>query len=221
MGFKRNLSVEEIVDQLLFWRCHLSENGSPQKISRVVFMGMGEPFLNWDNLVASLKIINSPSGCFIGQRKISVSTAGIVPRIYDFTRLNTQINLAISLHSLKNHVRTSLMPVNRQFPLPVLLDACFNYVEQTKRQLFFEYVLIRDVNDSPSDLSLLIDFLRSHRLFFLNLIPANPVLSKIVPSPPQTVNRFTRTLSRLGPNFTLRRSLGADISAACGQLATK
>jgi len=113
------------------------------------------------------------------------------------------------------------MPVNRQFPLPVLLDACFNYVEQTKRQLFFEYILIRDVNDSPSDLSLLIDFLRSHRLFFLNLIPANPVLSKIVPSPPQTVNRFTRTLSRLGPNFTLRRSLGADISAACGQLATK
>jgi 23S rRNA (adenine2503-C2)-methyltransferase len=152
MGFIRNLTVEEIIDQIIFW----NQKVYPKYIGRIVFMGMGEPFLNWDNLLSALSIINSPNGLNVGSRKISISTAGIVPKIKEFTDLNTEINLAISLHSLDQKTRQSIMPVAKQYPLPELLDACLYYVNQTHRQLFFEYALIQGVNDRPADLQLIV-----------------------------------------------------------------
>lgn len=228
MGFVRNLTTEEIIDQIIFWKQQISlpcqgEVVPPRRDRRgfrVVFMGMGEPFLNWDNLLAALKIINSPSALNIGARKISVSTAGIVPKIKEFADLNTEINLAVSLHSLDQKVRQSIMPMALQYPLDQLKSACLYYVNRTHRQLFFEYSLIRGVNDRPADLNLLIPFLSSHRLFFLNLIPLNSVTCGLSPSSSSTTNSFTSQLQRHHLNFSLRHSFGQDISAACGQLAT-
>jgi len=210
MGFKRNLTVEEIIDQILYW----NHNIYPQYVGRIVFMGMGEPFLNWDNLVEALRIIKESVG--IGARKISISTAGVVPGIIAFTKLKTEINLAISLHSLSQKVRQSIMPIARQYPLPELLDAIKLYTKKTKRQLFLEYALIKDVNDSDQDLALIIDLLKSNHLYHLNLIPLNQVEGGLIPSP--RLKYFEEKLTSAGVNFSIRQSIGTDISSACGQL---
>jgi 23S rRNA (adenine2503-C2)-methyltransferase len=215
MGFKRDLSLEEIIDQILFWNTRLF----PKYVGRVVFMGMGEPFLNWDNLVSALKIINSKDGLNIGQRKISVSTAGIPQKIIEFTDLKTEINLAISLHSLDQKSREDVMPIAKQYPLSELLKACQYYTSHTRRQLFFEYALIKGKNDSPHHLKLLIDLLKSNNLFFLNLIPLNPTSAGLSPSDPTIQKHFESELENYHLNFSVRRSFGQDISAACGQLA--
>jgi len=215
MGFKRDLSVEEIIDQILFWNSRLF----PKYIGRVVFMGMGEPFLNWDNLISALKIINSKESLNIGQRKISISTAGIPQKIMEFADLNTEINLAISLHSLDQKTRESLMPIAKQYPLSELLKACQYYTSHTRRQLFFEYALIKNQNDSLRHLQLLIDLLKSNNLFFLNLIPLNPTSVDLSPSDPIIQKHFETELQKNHLNFSVRRSFGQDISAACGQLA--
>jgi len=228
MGFVRQLSAEELIDQILFWKHYfspLSKGETPAKAGkrdffRIVFMGMGEPFLNWDNLLASLKVINSPEGLNIGQRKISLSTAGIVPRIIDFANLNTEINLAISLHSADQKTRQHLMPIAKQYPLPSLLQACRYYTAHTRRQLFFEYALIKNQNDSPRHLRLLIDFLKADPLFYLNLISLNPTDSQLSPSPKNIRTHFESELRKNRLNFSLRRSFGQPIAAACGQLAT-
>ncbi len=209
MGFKRNLTSEEIIDQLIFWK-----KNSP--VNRVVFMGMGEPFLNWENLLQSLKIINQ--NLKIGARKISISTAGIVDRIYDFANLNTEINLAISLHAPDQSIRQKIMPIAKKYPLDELLKACNYYVKTTRRQLFFEYALIKDLNDSPKSLRQLAAIISSHKLFYLNIIPLNNTGGTLTPSP--NLNLFQKDLSRSHVNFSVRRSLGTDISSACGQLAT-
>jgi 23S rRNA (adenine2503-C2)-methyltransferase len=220
MGFIRKLTAEEIIDQVHFWNNYLYQQSpeSSSKVDRLVFMGMGEPFLNWSNLILALDFIRSPQGWFVGQRKISISTAGIIPQIENFTNLDTQINLAVSLHSLNQSVRSEIMPISRQYPLDDLLSVCHQYTQKTRRQLFFEYALIRGVNDRPSDLSLLIKLLKSNHLFFLNLIPLNLTSHGMLPSLPETVNLFTQSLSKLGLNYSLRRSFGSDIQAACGQL---
>ncbi|MFA5827961.1 MAG: 23S rRNA (adenine(2503)-C(2))-methyltransferase RlmN [Candidatus Shapirobacteria bacterium] len=217
LGYKRNLSAEELVDQILYWNTRLF----PKYIGRIVFMGMGEPFLNWDNLISALKIINSKDGLGIGARKISISTAGIINRIYDFTNLNTEINLAISLHSVNQKIREHIMPIAKQYPLRDLKKACLNYVQVTKRQLFFEYALMKNINDSPEDAAKLIIFINTNRLYYLNLIHLNPIEKGIVPSDQKTSNSFISILTKSGINFSLRRTFGQSIHAACGQLAGK
>lgn len=207
MGFKRNLTVDEIVDQILFWK----KDNHP---TRIVFMGMGEPFLNWDNLLPALESIKT--NLVIGSRKISISTAGVVPRIIDFANLNTEINLAISLHSADQATRENMMPIARQHSLTELKKSLDYYTKTTNRQVFFEYLLAKDINDTPRHLDLLIKFIKSNKLFYLNLIPLNPIKGGLTPS--DKLNFFERELSAASVNFSVRHSLGLSIDSACGQL---
>jgi 23S rRNA (adenine2503-C2)-methyltransferase len=216
MGFVRNLTVDEIIDQILYW----NQKIYPVFVGRIVFMGMGEPFLNWDNLVEALKIINSADGLKIGARKISISTAGVADRIIEFTKLDTQINLAISLHSANQKYRESIMPIAKKFNLDELKKACLYYVNHTNRQLFFEYALT-DKNTSQTYAKLLAEFIHSHRLFFINLIPLNPVDGGLNPATKDQQKLFMSYLNQLGVEYSLRKSFGQSYSAACGQLATE
>ena len=214
MGFIRNLTPQEIVDQILYW----NQKIYPSFVGRIVFMGMGEPFLNWDNLLEALKLINSTEGLNIGSRKISISTAGVATKIIEFASLDTQINLAISLHSTDQQFRESIMPIAKQFNLNELKKACIYYANKTNRQLFFEYALTEE-NTTQSDAKLLANFIHSHHLFFLNLIPLNPVEGGLNPATKDQQELFINTLDRLSVQYTLRRSFGQKFSAACGQLA--
>jgi 23S rRNA (adenine2503-C2)-methyltransferase len=214
MGLIRNLSAEEIIDQILFWNRELY----PKYVGRIVFMGMGEAFLNWDNLLLSLKTINSKDGLNIGARKISISTAGIIPKIKEFADLKTEINLAISLHSADQKTRESIMPIAKTYPLNDLLKALVYYVSKTNRQVFFEYILIKNVNDTSRHLKLLIDFIKSNHLFYLNLIPLNPVKNDLIPSTQTTFNNFVVGLKKADVDFSVRHSQGQSINSACGQL---
>jgi 23S rRNA (adenine2503-C2)-methyltransferase len=177
-------------------------------------MGMGEPFLNWDNLLATLKIIKEYLN--IGSRKISISTAGIIPKIYEFTDLNTEINLAISLHAPDQETRQKIMPIALKYHFADLIKSLNYYTAHTRRQLFLEYALIDDINDSQDHLKNLITLLKSNRLFYLNLIPLNPVKGGLNPS--SNLNLFADTLEENHLNFSLRRSLGKSSNSACGQL---
>ncbi|MFA6007350.1 MAG: 23S rRNA (adenine(2503)-C(2))-methyltransferase RlmN [Candidatus Shapirobacteria bacterium] len=212
MGFKRNLTAEEIVDQILFWNSKIF----PKYIGRIVFMGMGEPFLNWDNLMSALKIIKSDLN--IGSRKISISTAGIVPKIYEFADLDTEINLAISLHAPDQSTREKIMPISKQYDFKDLIKSLNYYTAHTRRQLFLEYALMKDINDSPGHLNELIKLLKSNSLFYLNLIPLNPVKGGLIPSP--NLKLFSDTLQKNHLNFSLRQTFGQSIDSACGQLIT-
>lgn len=208
MGFKRNLSAEEIVEQIILWKNQTS-------VDRLVFMGMGEPFLNYLNLKTALETINTVLK--IGSRKISVSTAGITPQIKEFAKDFPQINLAISLHSVDQSIRQTIMPVSKQYPLPELLEQAKNYVSTTRRQLFFEYALFEDINDSPQAISQLAKFIKSNYLFYLNLIPVNQVENGLKPS-----TKLTQIIDFLTKNhveFSVRQSFGQEINSACGQLA--
>jgi len=173
MGFKRNLTAFEIIDQIVYWneflKSHKIHESYKSQVTRVVFMGMGEPFLNWENVWEAIKIINAKDGLNIGQRHITVSTAGIISKIYEFTDLDTEINLAISLHSPFQGKKEEIMPIAKQNPLPDLLKACEYYVSKTKRKLFFEYALINGFNDGEEDVLELKKVL-TNKLFHLNLI---------------------------------------------------
>jgi len=212
MGLKRDLTSEEIIDQIIYWNHKIF----PRYIGRIVFMGMGEPFLNWDNLMDSLRIIKE--NLDIGSRKISISTAGIIPRIYNFADLDTEINLAISLHASNQKSREMIMPIAKTYPYEELIKSLNYYTVHTRRQLFLEYALIKDINDSDSDLSELINLLKSNNLFYLNLIPLNPIKGGLLPSPKMKI--FTDALSKTHQNFSLRQSFGQSIDSACGQLIT-
>jgi len=212
MGFKRNLTAEEMLDQILYWNHKIF----PKYIGRLVFMGMGEPFLNWDNLLTTLKIIKE--NLDIGSRKISISTAGIIPKIYEFTDLNTEINLALSLHAPDQETRQKIMPIALQYHFDDLIKSLNYYTAHTRRQLFLEYALIDNINDSQDHLKNLITLLKSNRLFYLNLITLNPVKDGLNPS--SNLNLFADTLEKNHLNFSLRRSLGKSSNSACGQLIT-
>ncbi|MFZ2153422.1 MAG: 23S rRNA (adenine(2503)-C(2))-methyltransferase RlmN [Microgenomates group bacterium] len=213
MGLKRNLTVDEIVDQVLFWKSPLVKGGIKGGL-RIVFMGMGEPFLNWDNLIKSLDIINHD--LVIGARKISISTAGVAPRIIDFANLDTDYNLAISLHSADQATREKMMPIARQYSLDELQKALDYYTNKTRRQVFFEYLLAQDINDSDYHLDLLIDFIKSNNLFYLNLIPLNPIKGGLIPS--NKLDHWQDVLTRKHVYFSVRHSIGQSINSACGQL---
>lgn len=214
MGLVRNLMAEEIIDQILFWNHQLY----PKYVGRIVYMGMGEAFLNWDNLFLSLKTINAKDGLNIGARKISISTAGIIPKIKEFADLNTEINLAVSLHSADQKTRESIMPIAKTYPLADLQKALIYYVSKTNRQVFFEYILIKDTNDTPRHLKLLIDFIKSNHLFYLNLISLNPVKNGLIPSSQTVFNNFVAGLKKANIDFSVRHSQGQSINSACGQL---
>ncbi|MCL4384041.1 23S rRNA (adenine(2503)-C(2))-methyltransferase RlmN [Patescibacteria group bacterium] len=217
IGYQRNLTSEEIIDQIIYWNNQLY----PRFIGRVVFMGMGEPLLNWQNVLSALHQINDKDGLALGARKISLSTAGIVPQIKEFAALDTEINLALSLHAADQSTRERLMPIAKTYPLDDLISACRYYVEHTRRQLFLEYTLIQGVNDSPRHLNNLMKLLDQSRLFYLNLIPLNGAINGLEASPKAVFDTWVKTLTQRHYNFSVRRSFGAEINAACGQLAAQ
>jgi 23S rRNA (adenine(2503)-C(2))-methyltransferase len=221
MGFKRNLTTEEIVDQILFWKNVLfpfRQGGKRPEaeggLKRIVFMGMGEPFLNWENLLSALDIIKQDLK--IGARKISISTAGIADKIIEFADLSTEINLAVSLHSAIQSTRQSLMPIAKKYPLDQLKLSLKYYTTRTRRQVFFEYALIKDINDTEIEINELIKFIQSNRLFYLNLISLNPIKDGLTPS--INLKNVENQLNRRHIEYSVRQSFGQKIASACGQL---
>jgi 23S rRNA (adenine2503-C2)-methyltransferase len=215
-GLKRNLTTGEIVAQVV--ECQKLLDEEEARVSSVVIMGSGEPFENYEPMMEFLEIINHAKGLNIGQRHITVSTSGIVPNVYKFADALTQINLAISLHSPNDALRSRLMPVNRRFPLKDLMEACDYYIEKTGRRITFEYALIGGVNDQPEHAEELGDLLQG-MLCHVNLIPVNYVPERdYVRTPKDDIFEFKRILDRKKVNTTIRREHGHDIAAACGQL---
>ncbi|MDR9793023.1 23S rRNA (adenine(2503)-C(2))-methyltransferase RlmN [Aeribacillus composti] len=218
-GLKRNLSAGEIVAQVIKVQQILDEIG--ERVSHVVIMGIGEPFDNYEEMMSFLKIINDEKGLNIGARHITVSTSGIIPKIYQFADENLQINLAISLHAPNTELRTKLMPINKAFKLPDLMKAVKYYIDKTGRRISFEYGLFGGVNDQVEhalELAELIKDLKCH----VNLIPVNYVPERnYVRTSKNQIFRFERTLKEQGINVTIRREHGHDIDAACGQLRAK
>jgi len=218
-GLKRNLTSGEIVAQVVQAQRLLDPEG--ERVSSIVIMGSGEPFENYENTMAFLRLMTHPKGLNIGQRHITVSTSGIVPNIYKFAAENTQINLAISIHAPNDELRSKLMPVNRRYPFSEVMDACRYYIEKTGRRITFEYALIGGVNDRPEHAEELADVLQG-MLCHVNLIPVNYVPERnYVRTPRDDIFEFQRILERKKINATIRREQGHDIAAACGQLRAK
>ena len=218
-GLKRNLEAGEIVAQVVKVQQALDE--TDERVSSVVIMGIGEPFDNYDSMMSFLKIINHDKGLNIGARHITVSTSGIIPRIYDFANEQLQINFALSLHAPNNEIRGKLMPINRAYKLPDLMEAIKYYVDKTGRRVSFEYGLFGGVNDQvehAEELARLIKGIKCH----VNLIPVNYVLERdYTRTPRDQIFLFEKTLKDKGVNVTIRREQGSDIDAACGQLRAK
>ena len=211
-GFKRNLEPSEILSQL-----YETERQTGRKVSSIVLMGIGEPLDNFDNVVKFLRILSSPDGANMSLRHVSLSTCGLVDRIYDLAELNLGLTLSISLHSPYDEKRSELMPVNRRYPIAELMRACRDYFSVTGRRISFEYALIDGENDSLEDaraLCGLVSGMPSH----INIIPVNKIKERSYRSDRSSAQRFCKTLCGLGVNATVRRTLGADINAACGQL---
>nr|WP_244152025.1 23S rRNA (adenine(2503)-C(2))-methyltransferase RlmN [Halanaerobium congolense] len=218
-GLQRNLTTGEIVDQVIKVQKDISgSNFAEPRLSNVVFMGMGEPLANFDNLMKAVEIINADQGLNIGMRKMTISTAGLVPEIKKLARTNDQIGLAVSLHAPNDRLRNKIMPINKKYNLNQLLAAVIKYIEKTGRRVTFEYVLMDSVNDSPELSVQLAELLRGINCH-VNLIPANPVPELGIERPVQKViDSFYETLDRNGIQVTLRKEMGTQIDAACGQL---
>jgi len=218
-GLKRNLEAGEIVAQVVKVQQALDE--TEERVSSIVIMGIGEPFDNYDNMLSFLKICNSEQGLNIGARHITVSTSGIIPKIYQFADENMQINFAISLHAPNTEIRSRLMPINRAYKLPDLMEAVRYYIDKTGRRVSFEYGLFGGVNDRvehAEELARLIKGIKCH----VNLIPVNYVPERdYVRTPRHQIFEFEKTLKKHGVNVTIRREHGHDIDAACGQLRAK
>lgn len=218
-GLKRNLEAGEIVSQVLTVQKALDE--TDERVSQVVIMGIGEPFENYDEMMGFLKIINHDKGLNIGARHITVSTSGIIPKIYDFPNESLQINFALSLHAADNETRSRLMPINRAYDLDKLMEAIEYYVEKTNRRITFEYGLFGGVNDQVHHARQLAEMIK-HLNCHVNLIPVNHVPERdYVKTTKEDIFKFENELKRRGINATIRRNQGADIDAACGQLRAK
>jgi len=212
-GLVRNLTPGEIAGQIL-----AAQNDTGEKINHVVVMGTGEPFDNYENLSAFLRIINHKDGLNIGMRNITVSTCGLVPMIKRFGEDFPQVNLAISLHAVSNRMRDEIMPVNKAYPMEVLLEACREYTGDTSRRITFEYTLVKGVNDGEAEAAQLASLLRG-MLCHVNLIPLNKVEETgLKTTDKKAALRFCEILQQKGIPATIRRELGDDIDAACGQL---
>ncbi|MHB1377413.1 MAG: 23S rRNA (adenine(2503)-C(2))-methyltransferase RlmN [Candidatus Humimicrobiaceae bacterium] len=213
-GFKRNLSAEEIIAQVLFFSRYLKTRG--KRITNVVFMGMGEPFLNYDNFLNSVKILNDENKFNIGQRKISVSTCGITEKIKMLADVNLQINLAVSLNAPNDKIRMEIMPMAKKYPINELLSSVRYYIEKTNRRVMLEYVLLKDINDLPENAEELSKKIRG-LLCFVNLIPFNGEDNNKRPLE-KRIKEFKKILTQNKTPFTQRYRFGDDINAACGQL---
>ena len=211
--FGRNLESGEIVEQLL-----AIERDANVKISNIVFMGIGEPLDNYDNVMNAIKIINNPKGLNIGARHISISTSGLVPKIYELADKKMQCTLSVSLHSSNNKKRSEMMPVNNVYPIEELMKACKYYIEKTNKRISFEYALAKDNNDNLDDAKELSKLLKG-MLAHVNLIPINKIEDgKYTKSSNENIIKFRDYLNSQGIVATIRRELGSDINAACGQL---
>ena len=215
-GKVRDLTPSEILDQVIFTQ---KDAGLP--ISNIVLMGIGEPLDNYDNVIRFLRLLTDPKGYNLGQRHISLSTCGLVDRIYDLAKEDLGITLSISLHAPDNETRNKTMPVNRRWPVEQLMQACRDYFKTTGRRISFEYALIKGVNDSPAaaqKLAKLLDGMICH----VNLIPVNPIKERNYEKPDKkSAENFKNKLEKNGINVTIRREMGSDIDGACGQLRRK
>ena len=219
MGFIRNLSAGEIVAQILFFARMLKSEG--QKLTNIVVMGMGEPFHNYDAVMKAIGIINDPDGMNFGERRITISTVGIIPRIEQFTYAHRQINLAVSLHAPSNTIRDQIIPANIIYPLDELLEACKNYTEKTGRRITFEYALIHGLNDNYENAVMLSKRLKG-MLCHVNLIPLNSTEKYDGSgSNHDRTQSFKSVLDRNGIPCSVRLKRGIDIGAGCGQLVSE
>ncbi|MBU2539933.1 23S rRNA (adenine(2503)-C(2))-methyltransferase RlmN [Patescibacteria group bacterium] len=242
IGFKRSLSIYEIVEQVLFFARYLKSKGPArsgfarqtrrlesrglatsdaggERITNVVFMGMGEPFLNYDNVLGAIRILNDEERFNLGARHFSISTVGIIEGIEKFSQEKLQVNLAISLHAPDDKLRSEIMPINKKYSVKEVLKAVDEYIKKTKRRVMFEYVMIKDVNDTDECAKELAKLVKKP-LYFVNLILYNPT-GIFKSSEPARIKRFKEILEKYGVPVTQRYRFGKDLKAACGQLAGK
>lgn len=216
LKFARNLTPGEIVEQVL-----AVQRDEKIKISNIVFMGIGEPLDNYDNVLQAIRILNHQKGLNIGARHISISTSGIIPKIYELANEDLQCTLSISLHATTNEQRNKMMPINTKYPIEELLQACKDYIAKTNKRISFEYALAKDNNDNLEDAKRLVKLLRG-MLCHVNLIPINKIENgEFNKSTNENIIRFRDYLNDNGIVATIRRELGSDIDAACGQLRRK
>lgn len=210
----RNLEVSEMVLQIL-----QIEKLKNVRISHVVLMGIGEPFDNYDNVIDFIKVINDPKGIDLGARHITISTCGLVPKIKEFMELNTQVNLAVSLHAPNNYLRDKIMPINKAYKIEELMEAIKSYIKKTNRRVTFEYIMLKDLNDTK-DCALELAKLLKGINCYVNLIPYNRTSAhdKFGKSDKETILKFYDTLKKNNINVTIRREFGSKVMAACGQL---
>ncbi len=218
MGFRRNLSSGEIIEQVLFFARELAHAG--QVVTNIVMMGMGEPFLNYDAVHEAIERLNDPKGFNLGARRFTISTVGIIPGITRFAQGKKQVNLAISLHAANDELRSSLLPINKKYPLADLIDACKSYVELTHRRITFEWALIQGVNDSTRDAEGLVNLVKG-LLCHINIIPLNPTQKYTGKTTThERALAFQAVLQGKGIPCTIRLRRGIEINAGCGQLAS-
>ncbi len=212
-GFKRQLTPSEILSQI-----YTAQKDLGVRISRIVLMGMGEPMDNFENVMNFLELVSDENGLNIGMRHISLSTSGIVPKIYELLEKKPQLTLSVSLHAPNNEIRNKIMPVNKSWDIEELLEACKIYANKTSRRISFEYAMMKGVNDSPDNARELASRLKGI-LCHVNLIPANEVKEKSHQrSDDDSIYKFKDILEKNGLTVTVRRTLGSDINASCGQL---
>jgi 23S rRNA (adenine2503-C2)-methyltransferase len=218
-GFSRNLTAGEIFDQAWFFAREIATRG--KRITNVVFMGMGEPFHNYEAVMEAVALLNDAHGFGLGHRHITISTVGLVDKIDAFAQEHTQVNLAISLHAPNDTVRSGFMPVNRRYPIAELMAACERYVVRTRRKVFFEYVMLAGVNDTQRCAHELAALMRGH-LYHVNLIPYNSTPDgPFAATSDARIWEFAAVLDKAGVPVTVRQNMGRDIAAACGQLQTE
>ncbi len=219
MGFRRHLTAGEIIAQVMYYARKLADEG--ERVTNIVIMGMGEPFHNYENTMKAIDRLNDPQGYNFGERRITISTVGLVPMIRRFTAERRQVNLAISLHAADDTLRSSLLPVNRKYSLEEVLQACRDYVRETHRRVTFEWALIQGVNDTPEQARRLASLLKG-LLCHVNLIPLNP--TRGYSGKATTAKRaraFQAILEQAGIPTTIRLRRGIEIQAGCGQLTTR
>lgn len=212
-GLERNLTASEMLGQV-----YQIQKQSGERVSNVVVMGTGEPLDNYENLLVFLQILTGEHGLHISQRNVTISTCGIIPKMYELAKEHLQITLAISLHGATQEKRAQLMPIANQYKLSDLLIACDDYFRETGRRITFEYSLVHGINDTEKDAEALI-FVLKERNCHLNLIPVNPIKERNFQKPDRKIaQNFKNKLEKSGINVTIRREMGADIDGACGQL---
>jgi 23S rRNA (adenine2503-C2)-methyltransferase len=217
LGFKRNLTAGEILDEVLY----LKKGSVDNKLTHLVFMGTGEPLDNYDNVLKAIRIVNSPQGLNIGARRITISTSGLIPGMKRLADEDLQIELSVSLHAPEDKTRSMLMPINKKYPIKDLIQACREYVKRTNRQITFEYILLKNVNCSAQQARELAGLLKGLNCK-VNLIIYNPV-KELRFEPPGKLEAlfFKDALIKSGINCIIRKERGSDIDAACGQLRLK